>query len=59
MQQVFGQIIGQQQEQVIHHFGSFLAEERWRTKLLVHVLDAKTLFSVNLRHFNSAPVFMS
>jgi len=56
VQQVFGQITGQQQAQVIHHFGIFLAEERWRTKHLVQVL--KTLFSVNLKGLNSALAFM-
>lgn len=59
VQQVFGQITGQQLEQVIHHFGSFLAAKRWKTKLLVHVLDSKMLVSVNLRGLNSAFVFMS
>lgn len=43
MQQVFGQIIGQQQEQVIHHLAVLWQKSGWRTKLLINVFRCKDI----------------
>lgn len=59
MQQVFGQIIGQQQEQVIHHLTVLWQKSGGEQSSSFTSSDAKILLSVNLKGLHSVLVFMS